>query len=309
MCYYFSGPDILIFGGYGTSGYLSSVELVRTGGSNTSTCGASIPDLPVGVYGHSTTVMNNGRILSCGGLTTSGFTDVCWSVTTTENIWTSAPALPGPRAGGDMVTVNGTIVWFGGYDGSSYTDTIYSLVGTWTQHKTKLQTAMHGHCVVSIPNENQAIITGGFDSTGYLTKTQKFILDSMATTTTTLPEMKNKRAQHGCSLVTNNVVLQILVAGGYGSGGILSSSVERMTRRAGGDFSEWEYVGSLPAARYGFPMISLADKIFILGGYENVNYSESILTSTDDGETWDQNLQLETARRYHTAVSTASICT
>ena len=83
-----------------------------------------------------------------------------------------------------------------------------------------------------------------------------------------------------------------------------------MTRaRVGGDFSEWVEVGSLPAGRSAFTMISLADKIFILGGHDG-SYTESILTSTD-GENWeeDQNLTLETGSVHHTAISTATICT
>ena len=71
----------------------------------------------------------------------------------------------------------------------------------------------------------------------------------------------------------------------------------------------WNQVGSLPAGRYRFPLVTIGDRLFILGG-ENVNQEieDTVLSSDDGGENWyllpDK---LEMATFGHTAVST--VCT
>ena len=89
------------------------------------------------------------------------------------------------------------------------------------------------------------------------------------------------------------------------------SSVETLSLSSEEDLAtaRWNQVGSLPAGRYSFPLVNLGDRLFILGGLNDVFLVEdTVLSSDDGGENWYLLLdRLEMATYGHTAVSTECI--
>ena len=64
----------------------------------------------------------------------------------------------------------------------------------------------------------------------------------------------------------------------------------------------------LPGVRYHFPMISLHGKIFILGGeLSSSSPSSSVLVSSDNGSTWEEEAPLDSPSALHTAVTTETL--
>merc|ERR1719369_383296 len=117
---------VLILGGADSSrNYTDSVELfnVDPDAPSDSTCTA-VPDHPSNFP--STTIINNNRLLVCGGTS-------CWTWTPREAGWREAPNLSNLlRTYGQLVSVDGSAFLLGGVTESGISNKIYTTTGqTW----------------------------------------------------------------------------------------------------------------------------------------------------------------------------------
>jgi len=314
-----SGPQsILLLGGAefsGSSGIISnSVELVNVGAGppSVSTC-AAVPPLPTRVMQHSTTIINNNSILSCGGWD-GGWTDECWVTSGTG--WSEAPKLPRKVTYGEIVAVNGSAYYMGGWaehgDHSNDILTIgVDLTDTW-QLAGRLQKGRFRHCSVLVGGDT-IITTGGAAGNNFnlLASVEAFHVGDG--TTTRLRDLNDARQLHGCTTYNRGGgAVEVIVVGGN-----WPTSVEKMTRAwttvFGVEFwgySGWSRVGSLPAPRENFPVVNLGNLIYILGGDPLEAVGTSVLASSDGGRTWEEfdDVLQTPGRKGHTAVVAGEIC-
>ena len=129
--------------------------MLNLSGTNTSLCGASIPDLPHYASYSATTVTSAGTLIECGGSTPgTGYSQLCYYLGD-DNEWHLAPVLPIGSYYAAMVSLDNYVVYFGGVSSSSgsYRTNIYSiedtLNGSWS-YVDDMLSKRYLHCAVTI---------------------------------------------------------------------------------------------------------------------------------------------------------------
>jgi len=313
-----AGPSLLILGGENSNhNRMDSVELVSlvpgVSAFVSKTCNA-VPNLPLVMSDHSTTIINNNRLLSCGGISSDGG---CW--TTSEGAWSEAPQLPKPVVYGQLVSVDGSAFFLGGLTESGVTSEIYTIGGdvaegdTW-QGAGELLQGRWGHCTVVV-DRNNIITTGGVDGD---TSTSVELFHSDDGTSSQLKSLKNARWHHGCTTYNTHPEerIEIIVAGGVGRGlrSVEKMSLARTSSQGVWQYTGWTEIGGLPAGRWSFPMVNVDNQLYIVGGEpeDGEHTTRSILVSKNAGKNWKPfegtDLNMQTGRYGHTAVSSGDIC-
>ncbi len=110
--------------GYGT-GSMKLSRLTRPAGISTTTVTAKGQWIPTGSpnvarYAHTSTLLNNGKVLIAGGLDDTGATDSAELYDPSTNTWSAIAPLPEPRVGHTATKLpDGKILIFGGTDSAS----------------------------------------------------------------------------------------------------------------------------------------------------------------------------------------------
>jgi len=263
---------ILVTGGHQSS---TSVEALRSDG--TPLC--SLPDLPEFRRWH--TMDYN---LLCGG-TEERFGQTCLQYG--EGGWTKLSwklqerreeHISWRRPGGD-------IQLFGG----EYSDTSEIVTPSGSQKVFDLKYQPSKAC--GIQHDEVFIITGGIwdvENTVSLYNVSGWVKD--------LPSFKTGRWTHGCGyFYSHSNEMFYLVTGGYGAGGDKLSSTEIMPTSGSGD---WKYVGELPTARSYLSSINVANKLFVIGGYDEYDLAD-ILQFDPTSKKWVKTGEMNKARKGH----------
>jgi uncharacterized delta-60 repeat protein len=285
---------VLVAGGVGTSGFLSSAELYSPGTGWVTTGPLNTPR-----NGHTATLLPNGKVLIAGGYN-GGWLASAELFDPFTGTWTATGSLNTPRTAHTATLLpNGQVLITGGYNGSNggpASAELYDPVsGTWTTTGS-LTTPRTDHTATVLPN-GQVLIVGGYNSgNGYLASSELY--DPVGGTWTTTGSLNTAREDHTTTLLPNG---KILVAGGLNHNGYPTSA--ELYDPAGG---VWTTTGSLNNARQYHTATLLPDGQVLVGGgaisfsgnYTNVASSE--LYDPVSGK-WTTNSSLNVARRNPTA--------
>ncbi len=167
------------------------------------------------LMGHASCVLGD-TLYVAGGNQTGGASSDFVKYSISGNTWSTAPEMPGPKSGGDLVAAGGKIYYIGGgnltYSGADNEQYVYTpYTGQWTTI-ANIPTPVTGNVAESYQDSLIYCIGGGWDT--YLQTVQVYRLRTNTwTTATSLPSGKGRRSFAG-GLDGN----KIFVACGYANG-------------------------------------------------------------------------------------------
>ena len=264
---------VLVAGGYGSSGYLSSAEvyeLIVLPGRSYWGWKLTGPLNNERAY-HTATLLTNGKVLVAGGATdyvTYGDAQLYDPATGT---WTATGSMTAASSSHTATLLpNGKVLVAGGEDNSgnrlSRAELYDPASGTWTATGS-MNNARAGHTATLLSN-GKVLVAGGYGSSGLLSSAELY--DPATGAWTATGSMNNIRANHTATLLPNG---NVLVAGGYNSGGSLSSA-EYYNPSIG----VWKTTGSLATARaYHTATLLPNGNVLVAGGYGSSLFSSAEL--------------------------------
>lgn len=151
------------------------------------------------IYGHASCVLGDTLYIA-GGSQTGGASIDFNKYTIVGNEWRPTSALPGPKAGGDLVAAAGRIFYIGGgnitYTSGTPEQYVYNpSTGAWSTI-ANIPIPVTGNVAESYQDSLIYCISGGWDT--YITTVQVYrILSNTWTTATSLPSGKGRRSFAG----------------------------------------------------------------------------------------------------------------
>ena len=218
-------------------------------------------------YGHTATLLPDGKVLVVGGLQVDGSpahasfpTNLCELYDPATNLWSFAASLTWERSGHVAVLLpDGKVLTAGGANDSGTTPfvEIYDPgADTWIT-VTSMTTARTLHGGVLLPS-GKVLVVGGEDTSGIPLATAE-VYDPGADTWSAVASMPDARDQLPTVLLPSG---KVLVIGGDGSSGTLAST---LLYDPGAD--AWSSAGSMATARAGdAPAVLLPSGKVLIGG-------------------------------------------
>ena len=302
---------LLVVGGYGDSGNLSSAELYDPASGLWSTTGS----LGNARYQHTATLLADGRVLVAGG---SGSLSSAELYDPATGLWsTTGPLATGRDRHTATLLSNGMVLVAGGYNGGysggylSSAELYDPATGLWSATGS-LATARYQHTATLLANGKVLVAAGyGYGYYGYQASVLSAELYDPATGLwSATGSLATGRSAHTATLLANG---KVFVVGGdyyspyypyyyyyypYSYHSFLASA-ELYDPATG----QWSATGSLATSRYRHTATLLANgKLLVAGGYNNNNgyLSSAELYDPADGQ-WSTTGSLATTREYHTA--------
>jgi N-acetylneuraminic acid mutarotase len=278
---------VLVAGGYGTNGVLSSSEIFDPTLGTWTNAG----NFNGSRWEHTATLLPNGKVLIAGGISANPIQSLQLFDPLTTN-WTSAGSMVVPRfSHTSTLLLNGKVLFVGGTNGPAYAE-IYDPASGLSSITGLPESARFNHTATLLPN-GKVLITGGVASGIYFNTTRLF--DPATGTWSASGNMTSARSSHTATLLPNG---KVFVAGGYTSGGGYLSSAELYDPATG----TWTPANNLLSAR-GFHTASLLPngKLLLAGGYNNSGVIASLDTYDFTSGSWVSSNSLITARVNQTA--------
>lgn len=251
---------------------------------------ASTGSMAITRYGHTATLLLNGKVLVAGGFATTG-----GAYTESElydpvaGTWTVAGPLVAGSQGAHTATLlpNGKVLVAGGEDGNGHSLSTAQLfdpaTGQWTPAGS-MTSPRYGHVAILLPS-GVVLVAGGINSQAgpsitYLSSAEEY--DPVAGTWTPVNHMNSVRYAASATLLPNG---NILVAGGATANITFVSTTEIYNPSA----NSWTYAATMAASRED-PMTTLlpSGRVLVAGGSANSgNLAESELYDYAAGS-WTQ---------------------
>ncbi len=249
---------------------------------------------------HSATLLQNGKILVAGGVT-SGNTAIASAelYDPANGTWTATGNLTTARARHTATLLpNGKVLLAGGFDSSGNALTSAELYdpasGTWTATGS-LSTARYHHTATLLPNGKVLVAGGQGTSTNAIASAELY--DPASGTWTVTGSLNTARARHSATLLPNG---KVLVAGGNDISSNTLASAELYDPTSG----TWTFTGSLNSERNVHTATLLPNgKVLVAAGSDNptTNAIASAELYDPASGTWTVTGTLNTARYRHTA--------
>jgi len=249
---------VLVAGGILRGGYtitLASAELYDPATGTWTSTGNIGPSR----YGHSATLLPNGKVLIAGGDGDFGSLHTAELYNPATGVWSSTGSLANYRSGHTATLLpNGKVLVAGG---DTNTIELYNpATGTWTD-TGRLGTVRYSHTATLLPHGKVLVAGGGFfqNGSGMIAFASAELYDPATGTWTNTGNLNYPRYGHTAALLPNG---KVLVAGGNNPNGNLSSA--ELYDPATGN---WSSAGDLEIQRYLHTATSLADgKVLFAGG-------------------------------------------
>jgi N-acetylneuraminic acid mutarotase len=294
---------VLVAGGVGAAGYLSSAELYDPATDTWSATGS----MAVPRVNNMATLLPNGKVLVAGGITEG----MCFGSIPNYMFWTcvlSSVELYDPATGtwmstgsmataraGKMATLlqNGKVLVAGGRSAELYDPA----AGTWdnTGSLTEFLGRGPGPTATLLTN-GKVLVAGGYSIRGALSSAELY--DPAMGTWTSTGSMATARWDHKATLLPNG---KVLVAGGIDNTESITSSAELYDPATG----IWENTGSMAVARREPTATLLTNgKVLVAGGWKgggNSGYLASAELYDPATGTWDNTGLMVAPRTSHTA--------
>lgn len=290
--------NVLVVGGYGISGGLSSTELYHP----TTALWSSAGDLSVPRTGHTATLLLNGNVLVAGGYDSNGITGSAEIYDSGLSTWRVAANMSGPRSYHSTTRLldgDGLVLLVGGRDLNGVpvaSAELYNPTLNQWNPAGIMQVARTGHATTLLPT-GQILVTGGWDSTGPIGIVELY--DPNTGQWSLTGNLNVARTRHTATLLGNG---DVLVAGGYGNGGVIASveTYHILDQKTGQ--GQWVVTKNLQVPRAGHSATLLSSgTVFVAGGETD----DGILTSSElyDATTdlWTFRSSLGVPRSFHTA--------
>lgn len=247
---------VLVAGGWGASGRLSSAELFDP------STGVFMPtgSMPETRNGHTATVLRSGKVLVVGGWGASGTLATCALYDPGAGTWTSTGSLGTPRREHTATLLDdGKVLVTGGLNvlsPLSNAELFDPATGTW-QGTGAMSTARSGHAAAVLP-DGRVLVAGGQKQAvpAEYTRSAELFTPSSGSWTST-GQMATARRSHTLTLLPTGLVV---AAGGRNSATL--SDTERYSIAGG----TWGAAGDLPEARTGHGAALLPDGRILLSG-------------------------------------------
>jgi hypothetical protein len=222
------GERVLVIGGRGgwsgwPGGYLKSAELYNP---STNSWSYTSTDMASYHYSHTSTLLNDGKVLVVGGLGNFGvMTNAVDLYDPLADTWTAKATMSAARGSHTATLLNdgrvfviGGVIPSGGSTVITATTAFYDpSTDSWTSGPS-LNTARGGHKTVILDN-GSVMVTGGTITGGTLLTSVEVWSPSSPTVWTTINSMNYRRSAHTATLLTDG---RVLVAGG--TGGLVGGS-------------------------------------------------------------------------------------
>ena len=203
---------IVVTTGYGSSGDLSSTELININGE----CTASLPDYPVKLHA-ATGVFVDGTIIICGGY--PPFSNKCYQLKNGKDEFELVYGMDENRYYAKSIAAQGKMLVLGGYNGKNIIGTGEYIIpqisnNTAPGPNIQLPEPVYHHAIVNI-NETTIYLIGGYTTT-YSKKTHFY--NHVTKEWASGPELITGRAYHTAGVITDHETLaqHIAVVGGWG---------------------------------------------------------------------------------------------
>jgi subtilisin-like proprotein convertase family protein/N-acetylneuraminic acid mutarotase len=287
---------VLVAGGYGNSGYLSSAELYNPATGTWTNTGS----MTTVRYYHTATLLTNGLVLVAGGNGNGGTLASAELYDPATGTWTNTGSMTTGR-GYHTATLlpNGKVLVAGGYNGSELSSAeLYDPATRMWTSPTTMNAKRSEHTATLLTNGLVLVAGGYIFPTNHLSSSELY--DPIAGKwTTTTGSMVTGRGYHTATLLPNG---KVLVAGGSGNSGTLASA-ELYDPTAG----TWTATNSLHTARYAHAATLLPNgQVLVAGGYGSGYLSNLELYDPGSG-TWQMTaFTLAAAREHPTATLLAS---
>ncbi|MBO9667486.1 MAG: hypothetical protein J7501_11825 [Bdellovibrio sp.] len=260
---------------------------------------------------HTTTVLQNGKILAAGGVSNPSASGSIQFLSSTEIFdastgqWSAGPALPFKRWRATATRLaDGKVLVAGGLDENQAlmsSTAIYNPTTNLWSIGPSINFPRALHSMVLLP-DGKVMLFGGTTNPGVTTPTAKTEIYDPATNQWTLgPDMSTAVAEQTATVLADN---RILVVGGLTAGGTYSSTVQIYDHST----ATWTAKTSLTTARYQHSATLLpSGKVLVAGG---ITTGFTILSSTEiydvTANTWTAGPTLAVARRAHLSVTLPS---
>ena len=242
-------------------------------------------------YGHSSTLLPNGKVLVAGGANTVYLASAELYDPAT-GLWTATGDLHATRCYHTATLLqNGKVLVAGGFNGVSLaTAELYDpATGLWTTTGS-LSSARQGHTATLLPS-GKVLVAGGLGS-AYLASAELYDPAPMSWATT--GSLNTARDYHTATLMSDG---KVLVAGGYNTVNSYLTSTELYNPATG----FWTDTGSLSTARDYHTATLMSDgKVLVAGGYDG-RYLTSAEVYDPATISWTTTSSLNTSRQQHTA--------
>jgi hypothetical protein len=214
--------QVLVAGGVNSSVVISSAELYVTMSGTWTNAGS----MSTARYAHTATLLTNGNLLVAGGFGPGGDTNSVDLYDPATRIWAATGPLITAR---DRFTAtlltNGQVLAAGGFDDATAEDyfsaELYNPASmSWTP--TGSMNNERAYQTATLLTNGQVLVAGGsyaFSNPSELSSAE--IYDPVSMTWMNTASLNTARYDHTATLLPNG---QVLVAGGYGPNGVLSST-------------------------------------------------------------------------------------
>ncbi|TKB73647.1 MAG: hypothetical protein E8D46_07035 [Nitrospira sp.] len=290
--------DVLVVGGYGVGGGLSSTENYHPASATWS----NDANLSGSRTGHTATLLVNGDLLLAGGYDSNGITASAEIYDRGTDTWRPAANISEPRyhhSATRLPDAEGSVLLIGGrnLNGAAlasaelYNPRLnqWSVAGSMSVPRT-------GHATTLLPT-GQVLVTGGWGSRG-LTGTAE-LYDSSTGLWSLAQNMTIARTGHTATVLTNG---DVLVAGGYGSGGALASAEIYRVLDPNTGQGQWVGTTDLQVPRAGHSATGLSNNsVFVVGGEDEKGMLSSSELYDATNNQWIFGSSLISPRAFHTA--------
>lgn len=247
-------------------------------------------------YGHTATLLGDGKLLVAGGGSEFGFFSSAELYDPTNGTWKAVGSMVGNRElHTSTLLPNRKVLIAGGlstqynYNYPSSGAELYDdASGTWTE-TGPMATARYSHTATLLPN-GKVLAAGGGDTFGFLSSAELF--DPVTGQWTPLDRMTVPRSQHTATSLANGKVLI--------TGGVNLSSSEVYDPTTG----KWTATGSMRNLRRLFTATLMANgRVLVAGGLGSGTVALSSAELFDPAAgTWTPANSMATARYSHTAI-------
>jgi hypothetical protein len=253
---------------------------------------------------HSATPLNNGHILFAGGKDGKGPLSSAELYDIETDTWSPARAMNGARQGHTATLLfdvddHGHVLIAGGSDGNGavMSAELYDPQKNAWSPAESMKEARQVHTATLLSN-GRVLIAGGDDGNALLDSAVLYdpAGDLMSPWVAVANKMPEARRHHTATLLTDG---KVLIAGGEGSGGALSSAV--LYDPARDPMDPWVVKGTMKAARAGHTATLLLNgKVLIAGGRNGSVLPDAELYDPTKDQ-WSAAAPMAEARSGHTA--------
>lgn len=252
---------------------------------------------------HTSTILADGTVLTCGGSNGYQTLNTCELYSKTKGLWSYVNLMSWPRANHTATLLpNGTVLIAGGTVSSS-TAAINAAEIYYPDTRrfvpvSPMNYARQNHTAILLPDGN-VLAAGGSTGSAYSNTAEVYI--ASAAIWQTVGNMSNGRTQHIGAILKNG---RVLAAGGLnGDGGMNSSEIYNPATRT------WSAGPNLNTKRYGHAGTLLRDgKVLVTGGSDNFGALETAELYNGSNWTYTKNFPIAswgndmlTRRSNHTA--------